>query len=98
MTALFGWIVAGAERVTVRPETGATVTKRREWPVSSPSDAASCRTYSPNAEKLACVASAAGLVKVTGPGPETVVQANVSVEPKGKPSSLAVPASAAALG
>ena len=39
---------------------------------------------------VAVVAAAAGLAKVTVPGPLTLVQATVRLEPVGKPSSVAV--------
>ena len=60
--------------------------------------AESRNVYIPGAEKFAVEFRPAALLKVTVPGPLTVLQDLVSVLPVGKPSSVAEPASVADAG
>ena len=56
------------------------------------------KTYVPATLKDAVVEAALGFPKVTVPGPLTLIQLEVNVEPWGRPSSVAVPLSVAEAG
>lgn len=56
-----------------------------------PSEAVSLRVYSPSVLNVAVAESKFVFEKVTVPGPETLLQVEVSEEPAGLPSSVAVP-------
>ena len=63
---------------------GFTVTLRSALDESSPSLAVRRSTYSPAREKAAVVCAALAFAKVTEPGPLTLLQATVRIEPWSK--------------
>ena len=63
--------------------------------VSSPSFAVSVSTYVPTVEKVAVVIGAAGLAKVTVPGPLVLLHSELRAVPVSTPSSTTLPVSAA---
>jgi len=76
--------------VTDRPHE-LTVMITVEFAESVPATTVSCTVYVPAVEKLAVVVIAAGLLKVTVPGPFATVQLTNGVHP-GKQLPLALPA------
>jgi hypothetical protein len=71
------------------------VTVTSSFALRAESLALSRKTYVPAAPNDAVVEVALALANVTVPGPLILLQVEVSVEPCGKPSSVAVPLSVA---
>src|SRR5882724_3669464 len=80
------------------PLAGFTVIRTSALEDRCPSLALRRRTYWPSVENVAVVDATFAFVNVTVPGPLTLLQAMVRVEPGGSPSSVAVPLSIAVFG
>ena len=79
-------VITGASRSL--SVAGNTVTTTAALPTSSPSVAVSSRTYRPGMAKLTLELAAAGVAKVTAPGPRARLQVVETFDPDGRPSSV----------